>query len=213
MTNRDIKIGLGALILAMAGLVSGESPPIVGNAVTGKEKSTVCATCHGPEGNGITSAPIWPKIAGQSEEYLINELTEFHKGDKGKRFDPVMYGMTQNLSEQDIADLAAYYASQAPTPGVAKEALVALGEKIYRGGNVKSGVPACSACHGPRGEGNAPANFPRVSGQNAEYIVDQLKKFKNGVRSDDTNAIMRDISKHMTDEEIQAVSSYVSGLH
>jgi cytochrome c553 len=204
MWYRQVWFGVCTLIWMGVALATG-------NPDLGREKSQVCGACHGVDGN--STVPIWPKIAGQSEKYLEHELVEFRKGEKGTRFEASMYGMTQNLSDQDIADLAAYFAKQKPTPGAVKANFVALGEKLYRGGNLKTGVPACSACHGPKGEGNELALYPRLSGQNADYTMDQLKKFKSGTRSDDANGIMRDIAKMMTDEEIQAVSSYVSGLH
>lgn len=204
MTRKQGWLGLGVLVWAM---MANATPDL--NA--GQEKSKVCATCHGQDGNSTT--PAWPKIAGQSESYLIRELTEYRKGAKGARNESVMAAMVQSLSDQDIQDLAAYFASQKPSPGTAQSDLVALGEKIYRGGNMKTGVPACSACHGVQGQGNAFAKFPRLSGQQAAYTADQLKKFQSGARANDPNAIMRDISKRMSDQEIQAVSSYVSGLH
>lgn len=182
-----------------------------GNIQAGQAKSAVCAACHQPDGNSIT--PIWPNLAGQSERYLIEQLEEFRKGDKGHRMDPVMTPLVQNLSDEDIEDIAAFYASQKPMVGTAKPDLVALGEKIYRGGNLKTGIPACMACHSPSGDGNALAAFPRLSGQQADYTASQLKKFASGARSNGPNGIMEDIAKKMTDEEIQAVSSYVAGLH
>lgn len=185
------------------------TPP--GDPVAGKAKSEVCAACHGVDGN--STVPAWPKIAGQGDLYLVKSLIEFRKGNKGARFEPSMFAMVQNLSDQDIADLAAYFASQTMSPGAAKADLVALGEKIYRGGNLASGVPACAACHGARGEGNNLAKFPRLSGQQADYTLDQLKKFKAKTRADDPNGIMQDISQRMSEEEMKAVSSYVSGLH
>lgn len=177
----------------------------------GQQKSQVCAACHGMDGNSVV--PAWPKIAGQLEKYLVKELKEYRKGQQGARFDPVMYPMTQSLSDSDIDDLAAYFSKQTETIGSAKPELLALGEKIYRSGNLETGLPACAACHSPDGAGNGPAVFPRISGQFAEYTADQLKKFRAKTRSDDPNGIMRDIAKKMSDEEIQAVSSYVSGLH
>lgn len=183
-----------------------------GNPTLGKSKSEVCTACHGPV--GVSVVPAWPSIAGQWEKYLIKELVEFRKGDKGTRFDPSMFGMTQNLSDQDIADLAAYFASQKPGTGSTPANFLSLGEKIYRGGNMQAGIPACGpSCHGPTGEGLALAGIPRLSGQQAQYTIDTLKKFKSGARSGDPNAIMRDIAKRMSDEEIEAVSNYVSGLH
>jgi len=185
------------------------TPP--GNASAGQAKSQVCAACHGPDGN--STVPAWPKIAGQSDLYLVKSLIEYRKGDKGNRFEPSMFAMVQNLSDQDIADLAAYFASQTMSPGTVPASLVSLGEKIYRGGNLATGVPACAACHGAEGEGNNLAKFPRLSGQHPDYTLDQLKKFKAKMRKDDPNGIMQDISQRLSDEEMKAVSSYVSGLH
>ncbi len=185
---------------------------LIPNLTHGGEKSKICAACHNTDGNSVV--PAWPKIAGQPERYLIEQLKEYRKGDKGSRFNPVMYGIIQALSDQDIVDLAGYFSSQKPTPGTAKAEAVLLGEKIYRGGNPKTGVPACgSSCHGAKGEGNVPAGFPSLQGQQSDYIIEQLKAFKSGVRANDPNAIMRDIAKRMTEEEIQAVGHYVSGLH
>ncbi len=178
----------------------------------GRKKSETCVACHNTDGN--STVPTWPKIAGQPEKYLIEQLKEFRKGEKGGRFEANMYGMTHALSDQDIADLATYFASQKETSGTTKQEWLERGEKLYRGGNSKTGVPACGpSCHGMRGEGNPPAGFPPLSGQHPDYIAEQLKRFKDGTRSNDPNGIMRDIAKRMTEEEIQAVSNYVSGLH
>lgn len=184
---------------------------IVPNIAAGQEKSAACVSCHMVDGNSVV--PAWPKIAGMPEKYFIEQLIAFKAGDKGGRSNPVMLGIVATLSDQDMADLAAFYASQKPTPGATPENFVALGEKIYRGGNSATGVPACSACHSPRAEGNIPAGFPSLSGQHADYIIAQLKAFKSGERANDVNSIMRDISKRLTDAEIEAVSNYVSGLH
>lgn len=184
---------------------------ILGDIELGKAKSQVCAACHGVDGN--STVPTWPKIAEQGKLYLVKELIEYRKGNQGHRFEPSMYAMVQNLSDQDIEDLAAYFASQTMSPGSAKADLVTLGEKIYRGGNLETGVPACAACHGAKGEGNNLAKFPRLSGQHADYTLVQLKKFKTKARSDDPNSIMQDISQRMSEDEMKAVSSYVSGLH
>lgn len=184
---------------------------IVPNIAAGREKSQVCVSCHMADGNSVVAA--WPKIAGLPEKYFIQQLQAFKAGDKGGRFNAVMMSFAAALSDQDMADLAAFYASQKVTPGSVSQAFVAVGEKIYRGGNRATGVPACSACHSPRAEGNIPAGFPALSGQHPDYIIEQLKAFRSGTRANDINGIMRDISKRMTDEEIEAVSHYVSGLH
>lgn len=205
-----IGIGIGLfffLEVAMAEAVS----TAVSTVEAGHQKSQVCATCHNQDGN--STVPAWPKIAGQSEKYLIEQLKEYRKGDKGNRFNPVMYNLVTNLSDQDIEDLATFFASQKVALGAAKPESVALGEKIYRGGNPATGVPACAACHDPHGQGNELAGFPLLSGQQPQYMIDQLKAFRAGTRANDPMGIMREISKRMTDAEIEAVGNYVSGLH
>lgn len=182
-----------------------------GDAAAGKDKSGVCVACHNVDGN--STAPAWPKIAGQHESYLIKQIQEIRKGDQGKRPNPAMYATVEKLTDQDIEDLAAYYTAQKETPGEAQKSLVEKGHKIYHGGIISKGIPACAGCHGPNGTGNKLANFPSVSGQHAEYTEIQLKAFRSGQRANDTNEIMRTISAKMTDEEMKAVSSYVSGLH
>lgn len=182
-----------------------------GNIEAGKQKSATCVACHNADGNSTT--PAWPKIAGQHENYLTRQVKEIQKGDKGKRNNPAMLAIIANLSEQDIEDLSAYFASQKQSPGQVAKNYVELGQKIYKGGNLQTGVPACSACHGPQGKGNDSANYPRIGGQHADYTEAQLKAFKAGTRSNDANEIMRNISAKMTDDEIKAVSSYISGLN
>jgi cytochrome c553 len=182
-----------------------------GDVEAGKQKSGVCVACHNSDGN--STAPAWPKIAGQHEAYLIKQIQEIRKGDQGKRPNPAMYAFVEKLSDQDIEDLAAYYVSQKQAPGEAQKSLVESGRKIYHGGIVSKGIPACAGCHGPNGAGNKLAKYPSVSGQHAEYNETQLKNFKAGQRSNDPNEIMRGISAKMSEEEMKAVSSYMSGLH
>lgn len=182
-----------------------------GDPNAGQASSATCVACHSADGNSVVG--MWPKIAGQHEQYLLKQLLEFKKGEAGNRYEPQMLGMVSPFSEQQLADLAAFFAGQTMAPGEAKKEFVALGEKIYRGGILEKGVAACSACHGPQGLGNAPANYPRLSGQHPEYTIAQLKKFRAGERKNDENAIMQMIASRLTDEEIQAVSEYVSGLH
>lgn len=179
-----------------------------GDAGAGKTKSAACAACHGPDGNSVN--PDWPKLAGQGAPYLQKQLADF-KG--GKRTNATMAPMAAPLSDQDVADLAAYFSSQKVKMGAADEALVDLGQKIYRGGNQASGVPACIGCHGPTGAGNPAAKFPSLSGQHSKYVMNQLNAFKSGARSNDPNKMMRDIAGKMTADEIKAVASYVQGLH
>ena len=179
-----------------------------GDAAAGKEKSMLCAACHGADGNSVN--PMWPSLAGQHEEYTIKQLHEFKNG---KRNEPQMSPMAMPLSDQDIEDLAAYYASQKAKPAYAADEELELGEKLYRAGNAKTGLAACTACHGPDGAGNPAANYPSINGQHADYTAAQLQAFKTEKRNNDTNSMMRSVAGKMTNEEIQAVSNYIQGLH
>lgn len=182
-----------------------------GNIEAGKSKTQTCVACHGPDGNSVV--PNWPKIAGQYENYLDKQLKDFRAGEKGPRYEASMYAMVAALSDQDIADLSAFYASQKQTMGKAKAEYVALGERLYRGGNMQTGVSACMACHGPAGEGNEAAKFPKLAGQHATYIENQLIAFREGKRKNSPNGMMESISHRMSSDEMKAVSSYVEGLH
>ncbi len=178
-----------------------------GDASAGKSKSQVCAACHGADGNSPSDA--YPKLAGQGEAYLLKQLMEFKSGDRENAF---MAPMVANLSQEDMADLAAYYASQKVLPGATPEEFIELGQAVYRGGNKETGVPACMACHGPNGSGMPAAKWPALSGQYSAYVEAQLNAFASGARKNDANNMMRDIASRMSPEEIKAVSAYVSGL-
>jgi cytochrome c553 len=166
---------------------------------------TVCAACHAADGNSVMAAN--PKLAGQHPEYLLKQLKEFKEG---KRANAVMSGMVANLTEDDMKALAAYFSSQKPTLGKAKSnGRGSLGEKIYRGGILATNVPACAACHGATGSG-IPKQFPRLAGQHADYVLQQMRTFRTGERA---NApMMQAIAVKMTDQEMQAVADYVQGL-
>lgn len=179
-----------------------------GDAAAGQSKSAVCAACHGADGKAIQ--PAYPNLAGQHASYIAKQLTEYRDGG---RVNALMSGQATNLSDQDILDLAAYYADMPGIPGVASEENLTLGMNIYRGGITAAGVASCSACHGPAGMGNPAAVWPAVTGQNAQYTADQLRYFRSGERANDPNAVMRGVSKRMTDEEIDAVANYIAGLH
>jgi cytochrome c553 len=196
--------------LSLAGFVQAE-----GDASAGKDKAMMCGACHGADGN--SAVPSFPKLAGQGEKYLIKQMNDIHEG---RRVVLTMAGVLDNMSQQDIADIAAYYASQTGTIGQAKADLVELGERIYRAGNSEIGIAACTACHSPTGAGNAPAGFPKLGGQHAEYIEAQLKAFRTGAEepekgraNDGETRIMRDIVSRMSDLEMRAVASYIQGLH
>lgn len=179
-----------------------------GDPSAGKEKSQSCAACHGADGN--SPSDMYPKLAGQNAGYIAKQLAAFKNGD---RENALMSPMAANLSAEDMADLGAYYAEQEIQPGATDEELLVAGRQIYRAGNADSGVPACMACHGPTGAGVPAANWPALSGQYSAYVEKQLHAFASGERANDPNGMMRDIASKMTDEEIKAVSSYVSGLH
>ncbi|MDJ0740288.1 MAG: c-type cytochrome [Gammaproteobacteria bacterium] len=195
-------------LVAVVGLAATGAAHAAGDAAAGKAKSVTCAACHGPDGNSV--APNFPKIAGQHADYIAKQLADYKSG---ARQNPTMNGMAAPLSEQDMADLGAFYASQKASVGSAAEDQVALGESIYRAGNPESGVSACAACHGPSGVGNPMANFPSLGGQHAEYTAAQLNMFRSGARANDAASMMRGVAKKMTDAEIEAVSQYIQGLH
>ncbi len=181
-----------------------------GDVEQGKTKSAVCASCHGMDGN-TPIAPIYPKIAGQHAKYSTSQLAKFKDG---SRNEPTMASQAVGLSEQDMLDLSAYYASLPGSEGAATEASVEAGQKLYLGGNMATNVSACAACHGPRGHGNPGAAYPAISGQNAGYTLQQLKNFKMQTRGTNANAtIMNDIAARMTEEEMQTIADYIAGLH
>ena len=182
-----------------------------GDAATGQAKSAICAACHGADGN--SSVPNWPKLAGQHEQYLARQLTLIKSG---ARPVPEMMGITPGISDEDILHLSAYFASQQNTGGVADETKVALGERIFRAGNADSGVPACMACHGPAGEGNPLAGYPALAGQHAVYTASMLQRFSGGENwgeDDAASQVMNGAASELTDAEIEAVASYIQGLH
>ncbi|MBC3383037.1 cytochrome c4 [Pseudomonas sp. SWRI12] len=182
-----------------------------GDAKAGEAKVAVCGACHGPDGNSM--APNFPKLAGQGERYLTKQLKEIKDG---KRVVLEMTGLLTNLSDQDLEDIAAYFASQKGSVGAADPKLVARGEALFRGGNLEKGLPACTGCHSPDGKGNAAAGFPHLGGQHAQYITKQLTDFRKeeGGRANDGDAMtMRTIARKLSDEDIAAVSSYIQGLH
>jgi cytochrome c553 len=172
----------------------------------------VCAACHAADGNSTIAAN--PKLAGQFADYLDKQLRDFKPaaGKKPARENPVMNGMVANLSPADMKSLAAFYAGQKLKPAVASDKdLVALGQKLWRGGNPATGVPACAGCHGPAGAG-IPDQYPRLSGQHAEYLATQLKLFRDGARSNDANGVMRGVAARLTEREMRAVAEYAAGL-
>ncbi|MCT7359124.1 c-type cytochrome [Thalassolituus pacificus] len=192
-------------LIVSAGLMSVAH---AGDAEAGKAKSATCAACHGADGNSL--APTFPKIAGQGERYLIKQIKDIRDGNRPV---PAMAPFVAGLSDTDVADLAAYFSAQVPTTGGAKEELVELGQRIYRGGIESKGVPACLACHGPDGKGIEAAGFPRLAGQHDAYTQAQLTAFSMNQRTNDGDTrMMRDIAYRLHTTEIEAVSSYIQGL-
>lgn len=208
------------LLLALSATAATPAPP-KGNAQDGATKAAVCAACHGADGNSLS--PEWPKMAGQNEAYIARQLALFKNG---TRDNVVMLGFAAALSEQDMHDLGAYYATLKVSPGVADESPITeagpwegmpafrLGERIYRGGLPDRGIPACMACHGPSGLGIPGTAYPSLGGQHADYTKRTLQWFRegNGFAPDQNGQIMKDVAARMTDTEIEAVSTYLEGL-
>jgi cytochrome c553 len=183
----------------------------IGDADAGQAKAAVCAACHGVDGNSVV--PNWPKLAGQHALYLERQLGLI-KG--GSRLVPEMAGIVISLSDQDMADIAAYFSSQTAGAGLTDESLRAAGELLYRSGNPQTGVPACMSCHGPAGEGNPLSGYPHLAGQHAAYSEKMLTGFRAGTTwgaDDASSKIMTDVTNRLSDAEIQAVASYIQGLH
>ena len=199
------------LLLVLSAIATALLAPIAlaqGDAAAGQAKSALCATCHGPDGN--STLVINPKIAGQNARYISKQLQDFKSG---VRPGPIMAAMVISLSDEDIEDLAAYYAAQTPTLLGADPDKVELAETLYRAGNRELQVTACSACHSPDGAGNAPAGFPALGGQHPEYTLQQLKDFRSGTRANDPDGMMRIVTERLTDPELEALASYLAGLH
>jgi len=200
---------------------AGKSDPFTGgSAEAGAGKAAVCGACHGPGGN--SSNPEWPKLAGQHSGYLYDQLKVLKSG---ARPSPVMNAQAKTLSDQDMRDLAAFFAGQKATPGVASPDAVKTGQALYRAGDPARGLPACSACHGPQGHGNAAAMYPRIGGQHSKYTALALRLLRDftvqkipqptGVEAAAWQrfATMSSIAAKLTDAEIEALASYVNGLN
>ena len=179
-----------------------------GNVEAGKNKSAVCAACHSADGNSLSN--LYPKLAGQHAPYIVKQLQEFKSGE---RENATMAGQVAGLSEQDMQDLAAFYAAQTMTPETVSVEVAEAGRKFYMGGDIKRAIPGCTACHGPRGNGLALANFPKISGQHPAYIKSQLEQFRISARHNDPNGMMSDVSSRLSDKDIEILSKYISALH
>ncbi|MCB1846012.1 MAG: cytochrome c4 [Halieaceae bacterium] len=205
---------LFGLAMGCAQYAYSAEPMPAGDAAAGEAQTMVCAACHGADGN--SAVPTFPKLAGQGQKYLYKQLQDIRDG---ARPVPTMAGQLDGKSNQDLADIAAYYAAQSRTGGQTDPELLALGEAVYRGGIPERDVAACTACHSPTGAGNAPAGFPALAGQHAEYIAAQLVAYRRGYEdetgriNDGDTRIMRITAFGLSDREIEAVSSYAAGLY
>ena len=196
-------LALAVLCLAIAGTANA-----AGDAAAGKEIAATCAGCHGADGKAIT--PDYPNLAGQHASYTAKQLTAFRDGE---RVAALMSPMAAALTDQNILDLAAYYAEMKPILGVADEENLILGQNIYRGGVTSANIAACIGCHGPSGKGNPAAIYPILSGQNKAYLAAQLKLFRSGERNNDPNEMMRALAHRLSDAEIDALANYASALN
>ncbi|MBT8441026.1 MAG: cytochrome c4, partial [Gammaproteobacteria bacterium] len=189
--QRLIRAATCNLLIATLTLLVAGAAVAGGDAERGKSKSITCAACHGADGNSIN--PEWPSLAGQHESYLVRSIQSFKDG---SRNNVLMSAQAVALSDQDIQDLAAYFSAQKPSRRTADPALVAQGERIYRGGNAEKGVSACIACHGPGGLGNPGAIYPSLAGQHATYTSAQLMAYRGNERQSDStlNQVMRNIA-------------------
>jgi len=204
----NLKLVAVSLCLLVATQVAADGLA-TGSAAAGKDKAVSCGACHGADGNSVN--PTWPSLAGQSATYIVDQLNAFKKG---SRSNVLMDAQVSSLSDEDMADLAAYFSEQPAAPrAVADASLVDKGQAIYRGGDKKQGTPACMACHGPDGAGNPAASYPSLSGQYAIYITAQLQAYASDQRkSDGATKMMRDIAKSLGDDDMLAVASYIQGL-
>ncbi len=193
-----------ASFVFLGGAIPARAAPPSGAALA----QNVCSACHGPDGNSLT--PSFPKLAGQGQAYIIHSLQDFKSG---RRSNPIMSSMAQSLTPAQMDSVARFFSKQKMSPGTANPKLVALGQRIFRGGLPKQGVPACMACHGPDGMGNEPAAYPRLAGQWAPYLVDQLKAFADGKRKSTNHGMMNYVASRLTPAQIKAVASYLQGLH
>jgi cytochrome c553 len=202
-----MKVPAKVLLSGLCMVFAHASTAAEGSAEGGQAKAAPCVACHGVDGNSVN--PLWPNLAGQHPQYIRRQLEAF-KG--GERQDPLMTPMAAPLSEQDMADLAAYYTGQKPTGLEAEPGKIQVGQRLYRGGDPVTSIPACTGCHGPAGDGNPTALYPRIAGQQSAYVAKQLRAYRDGSRQTDQNQMMRNVARLMTDEQIDAVAAYVQGL-
>jgi cytochrome c553 len=206
-----VAVLLTAPVVSAQESAAGKADPFTGgSAEAGAAKAAVCGACHGPGGN--SSNPEWPKLAGQHAAYTYAQLKVLKSGERKM---PVMNAQAANLSDQDMRDLSAYFAAQKPSPGVASPDSVKTAQKLYRAGDTARGLPACAACHGPQGHGNAAAAYPRIGGQQSKYAAKVLRDYQAmaGMNIPFPNALtMAAVAAKLTDAEVEALASYVNGL-
>jgi len=204
-------------ILSISAMAAEKKMPNVfedGDALKGANMVAACAACHGTDGNSIS--PAWPTLAGQNQKYLLDQLNYFKNGERENALMSSVVPLLNAYSDQDLLNIAAYYSSQIKTNGQAEdnEELLALGEALYRSGNMKKAIPACTACHSVNGAGNALAGFPSVAGQQKAYLVSTLKAYRTKERNaGDYALVMQAISKNLSDDEIDALANYMHGLY
>jgi cytochrome c553 len=183
----------------------------LGDAQAGATKAAVCGACHGMDGNSVD--PQYPKLAGQHAAYIARHLALYKSGE---RENAIMAGFATVLSEQDMLDLGAHFATLDVTPGIADESMVETGQRLYRGGDADRELPACIACHGPTGKGNPLVPYPAIAGQHAAYTADMLRRYRDGAvygESAGSAVAMAAVAAELTDAEIEALASYLEGLH
>lgn len=198
---------LAATLICAAALCASGPAYSEGSKEAGQGKAITCVACHGIDGNSPN--PEWPNIAGQHASYLVKELKAFRDG---TRQNALMSPMAAGLTDEDIADLAAWFASQTPRGGETEPSKLSHGQKLFRAGDAGEETMACAACHGPTGRGNPLAGYPSIQGQYATYIAAQLRAYRSGTRAGDLNEIMQSVARRLSDEDIDAVASYVQGL-
>lgn len=209
------KMLLAMMIATGCAAHASDQPTAKGDPMKGKlVAEKICVACHMVDGNGIAATPTQPKLAGQIGDYLLKQLNNFKSidGKPAVRNNPIMAGMAAPLTEGDVRDVSAWYSTQKQVPASPKDMnQIAAGQRIWRQGDLKKGIPACAGCHGPAGAG-VPAQYPRLAGQFPEYLEAQLKAFRQGERANDPERMMQTIAAKMNDTEIRAVADYAAAL-
>jgi cytochrome c553 len=198
---------LAATLICAAALGSSAHALAEGSKEAGQGKAITCVACHGIDGNSAN--PEWPNIAGQHAPYLVKQITAFRDG---TRQNVLMSPMATGLTDEDIADLAAWFSSQTIHGGETEPSKLSLGQRVFRAGNAGEQAMACAACHGPTGRGNPLAGYPSIQGQHATYVAAQLRAYRSGTRAGDTSGTMQAVAARLSDADIDAVASYVQGL-